>query len=97
MQDDKALDAIWSKIRRTILSKSVLTGEQLLTRERNGKDPEGADDDWGMIVVLGYGVDKEMKKHLTEKEAQDVEAAMKEVVLAPRSDKPQWFRVRRLW
>ncbi|KAF8607221.1 hypothetical protein BDV93DRAFT_520103, partial [Ceratobasidium sp. AG-I] len=95
LDDQFALDDLWSDICYNILSKSVLTGDQLLIRERHGKHVQDGYD-WGMIVVLGYGIDKEMKECLTPKEVEEVEAAMKEVVKVPKQDTPRWYRVRRL-
>jgi hypothetical protein len=57
------------------------------------KAPDGDDDDYGVIVVIRFGVDKDMKKHLSDKETKEVEDAMKEVVKVPRSAKPECFRL----
>ena len=44
-----------------------------------------------MAVVLGYGLGKETSKGQTDKEVEDVEAAVEEVVLALKSDTPSYF------
>ncbi|KAF8607212.1 hypothetical protein BDV93DRAFT_505442 [Ceratobasidium sp. AG-I] len=73
----------------------ILSSDHPLTHEWNGEHVQDGHE-YGVIVVLGYGLEKEMTKGLTDNEVEEVEAMMKEVILAPKSDTPQWFRVRRI-
>lgn len=95
IDNHRALDVLWTDICHHILIKSGTTKEQLVIRERNGEQFEDGYD-FGAIVVLGLAVDKVMKKRLSKNQIEAMEAAMKEVVLAPKWDKPRWFRLRRI-
>jgi hypothetical protein len=80
-----------------IVSETILNGDYLLEREYNGKLPDGSDDVCGLFVVVGFGVNKKLKKRLPDHEVKKVEEVMKDICMVEGSDKPSWLRLRRLW
>ncbi|KAG8739673.1 hypothetical protein FRC10_005269 [Ceratobasidium sp. 414] len=94
IDDDHSIDRVMHAVVKHILSNSAIKGESIIHRFRNGEDPNGDDDDEGLIVALGFGISKTMDKCLTDEERAGVEKAMKEVMLGPPAEL-HWFRLRR--
>ncbi|KAG8702111.1 hypothetical protein FRC08_003689 [Ceratobasidium sp. 394] len=95
IDDDRGMDIVMGTVMNYILSNSAITENSIIHRYRTGENPNGEDDDEGLIIAIGLGINKTLDKCLTDEERAGVEKAMREVMLGPPAEL-HWFRLRRL-
>ncbi|QRW06954.1 hypothetical protein RhiLY_05953 [Ceratobasidium sp. AG-Ba] len=97
INDENAVNSIHDELADNIIMNSAIREDQIIRRYNSGKVGILDDDDLGLIIPVGHGLNKKLRTMLNEKEHERLRKAIRDVLVGEVPDKGslRWYRMQR--
>ncbi|QRV73404.1 hypothetical protein RhiJN_08709 [Ceratobasidium sp. AG-Ba] len=99
INDQKAVNSIHDELADNIIMNSAIREDQITRRYNSGRVGVPNDDDLGLIIPVGHGLNKKLQSMLNEKEHERLRKAIQDVLVGEVPDKEslRWYRMQRAY